>query len=68
MTKTEPVAASSGEITIKSTPEMREQLNYFAQDSEKPLEETAREFLADELEAQYWLSRGTFRRKYAYRQ
>ena len=67
MSKTEPVAASSDELTIKLTPEMREQLNYFAQHSEKPLEEIAREFLADELEAQYWLSRGTFRRKYAYR-
>ena len=67
MSKTEPVAASSDELTIKLTSEMREQLNYFAEDSEKSLEEIAREFLADELEAQYWLSRATFRRKYAYR-
>jgi hypothetical protein len=46
---------------------MREQLNDFAKDSERSVEEIARQFLADELEAQYWLSRGTFRRKYAYR-
>jgi predicted transcriptional regulator len=67
MSKTEPVAASSDELTIKLTPEMREQLNDFAKDSERSVEEIARQFLADELEAQYWLSRGTFRRKYAYR-
>ncbi len=61
-------AVPAGDLTIKLTPEMREQLNWFAASSDKSIEEIARKFLADQLEAQFGLSKGVFRRKYMYRE
>ena len=52
MSHSEAKSTSTVELTIKLTPEMREQHDRLGAHYGKPIEELARDFFAEELEAQ----------------
>ncbi len=54
-------------VTIRLSPEMREQLGFLSKHVNKSVEDLALELVATELDAEAGLSRGPYLRKYMYR-
>jgi hypothetical protein len=67
MSHSEAKSTSAVELTIKLTPEMREQLNRLGTHHGKPIEEQARDFFAEELAAQVEIARNPYGRRSLYR-
>jgi hypothetical protein len=67
MSNSEEKSNSIGELTIKLTPEMREQFDRLGAHYGKPIEELARDFFAEELEAQIEIARSPYGRRSLYR-
>jgi hypothetical protein len=67
MSHSEAKSTSTVELTIKLTPEMPEQLDRLGAHYGKPIEELARDFFAEELEAQIEIAKSPYGRRSLYR-